>query len=708
MKDDHNKIERSHGDELTPIESAALDALLSESIGGKKPPELRESILQQFHQAASADDVIKVVVSPVSRSQRKAKQRRRRHRRMAIVSGLAVAASVAALIWIRGDKETIGEFSVAQSPVAESSAGKQTPTKQPSAESTIAKSPAAEPQLDESPFSDSPITGSQFAESNLDVDSNSSVAAQLKKNRGEFKESIQQQTPEDVAVVMNAAVEDDRVSNIQTGNGNVQTGNVQTQRKQERRVRTRPARLTLVSRSIEKNFRNYWSSVGVRPTAKANASEVADRLSVALGVDVPATALANHNTIVDWLDDRKVRMSISRVWWTQVTGGNFLEIEQSVRKRLRISLAQHLKSGRGFNRYLVDLVSKMDDASSDFYTAMVPVDADPTHSDMITNLASLTMNVDVSCTRCHDSMIGGSHGQADYWGFAAAINRGLKKSDDQLHRVNDKPIANLFYETMDRREEIAQPEIPRRWLGEHSSVSDSQPGIDSISDWAVLLEDSTALAEGVVNSLWKLVHGRPLRGQAAHPMAAPMSDELVKIQQVLVDDLVSSDFDIRRTLAIILMSPTTHRSSPESLRDVWATDQSESRQTAIAFAGAVPAAVTIPMAEKVEQSMRAIGSISSVADRSLLGQFGDEDGKAGERDKGAKPLAWDFPDQADGPPVQWLHNVKNVEAKIAHLCYLAGQERVPESISRAAVAMEKAGVDESTLLHRVWWMAQGN
>lgn len=631
--------------ELTPNESVAMDALLNESVGGKTPPDLKDSILQQYHLDPSDGDAIKVAVTPVSRSHRHSARRRKSYRNWAIVSGLAVAGSLAALIWTRPDNADGEGISLAKSQVVEKS--------------------------DQAVV----VADSEHADGRIDEESSPNKLARS-------------------PIVLNAPSDQNR------------DADGKTQEKQERRLRTPSAAVKLVSKTIESDFRNYWKSAGVKPTAKANASDVAKRLSVALGVTVPPQILSNHDTVVDWLSDKKVGLAIARTWWGQVTDGNFRTLPRDAQKRLQTGFASQLESTQYFDQYLVGLIGRTNRASNDFYASMIPADSDATHPDMIANLASLTMNVDVNCTRCHDSMIGSSHGQLDYWGFAATIDCGLKTVDDKLVRVADKPAKAIFFETMDRRGRVAQPRIPGRWLVFDSSDSTSDLKIESISDWSVSLMGSPALASGVVNSLWKLVHGRPLSGPAAHPMSAPMSDELLKVQQDLVDDLVNSDFNIRRTLALILMSPTTRRSTPESLRDVWATDQSDAHQKAIAFAGALPASKPIPMAVKVDQSMRAIGSMLSIDGRNLLAQIG-EAGKSSSKIRSSEPLAWDFPDQAEGPPVQWLQTVREVDSKIEHLCYLGGLVQVPAPIRNAASAMQNAGVDEPTMLHRVWWMVQG-
>ncbi|KAA1261796.1 hypothetical protein LF1_43560 [Rubripirellula obstinata] len=653
--------ERPSDDELTPQESVALDALLSESVGGKVPPEFKDAILQKYHAGSAVDDAMKVAVTPVSRSQRQSERRRKSRRKLATLSALAIAGSLAAFFWVRPDLSFVKDFTVAQTQVPQPSVA---PPNVPAPEIAASSEPTV-------------VADAMLVERQPD-------------EKFEQEDSAK---PAKSAIVLNGEQED------KSGAGPRESLPA------EPKLREPPHSVKLVSRNIEKDFKAYWKSAGVQPTDEANPAEVAERLSAALGIKVPVSALANHDAAANWLLNKDVGKAIAGTWWNQVTDGNFATLPADAQNRLQSGFARHLEPNSYFNGYLYRLISRTDTASNNFYTSMVPADGDATHPDMIANLASLTMNLDVSCTRCHDSMIGGNHGQKDYWGFAAAIDRGLRKSGGKLVRVENKPAKDVFYETMDRRGEATKPGVPVRWLGGDSSRSESTAKLDSIASWSNSLKGSPALAEGIVNSVWELVHGRPLSGQAAHPMSAPMSDDLLKVQKDLVDDLVRSGFDIRRTLALVMMSPTTRRGTPESLRDVWATDQSESHKKVIAFAGALPPSKAVPMLAKVDQSMRAIGSVMSMDGRSLLAQIG-EGGTSTKRPQTIKALAWDFPDQADELPVQWLQSVQSMNAKIAHMCYLAGLEQVPQPIRRAADAMQKAGVDEPTLLHRVWWMAK--
>ena len=106
--------------------------------------------------------------------------------------------------------------------------------------------------------------------------------------------------------------------------------------------------------------------------------------------------------------------------------------------------------------------------------------------------------------------------------------------------------------------DLAEPEVAAQWLGRSG-----QPRVVRVGDWTKTLVGSEALARGVVNSLWQMVHGQPLRGRVVDPISAPHNDALDRLEANLVDDLMASRFDVARTLTLVIASPVTRRGIPE-------------------------------------------------------------------------------------------------------------------------------------------------
>ena len=196
---------------------------------------------------------------------------------------------------------------------------------------------------------------------------------------------------------------------------------------------------------------------------------------------------------------------------------------------------------------------------------------------MLRRLAALTMNVDLRCTRCHDSHIELDGRQEDYWSFNAFLRRGVKLGPQGQLTIDAtaKSLGPLFYEVSDGRQAIAEPAIPSAWM----KIPSDQP-IGGVGDWAQKLNGSPELARGVVNSLWQLVHGQPLRGRVIDPISAPHNESLDRLEEELVQDLRGSRFDVARTLALIIASPATRRASrPHCCQRIrsWQTNQIFSR-----------------------------------------------------------------------------------------------------------------------------------
>ena len=204
-----------------------------------------------------------------------------------------------------------------------------------------------------------------------------------------------------------------------------------------------------------------------------------------------------------------------------------------------------------------------------------------------------------------------------------------------------------------------------------------------------------------------MVHGTPLHTRVVDPLSPPTSDSLIALEDRLSNELRASHFDLGRTLSLILHSPTTRRSVPKSLRDVWARDRSQAHQAVVAFAGATPKTESLPLHRRVDQVLRSIGGKFPASGKELLAQV-HPSGQQSSRKRPASEngFSWDFPDQADEFPVAWLSILDHQEDQIKHLCYLAGHNLVPKFVEESAIAMQNANVEERTMLHRIGWLLQ--
>jgi hypothetical protein len=239
--------------------------------------------------------------------------------------------------------------------------------------------------------------------------------------------------------------------------------------------------------------------------------------------------------------------------------------------------------------------------------------------------------------------------------------------------------------------------------------SHSGQPVSSVGEWSQSLIGSPELARGVVNSLWQLVHGQPLRGRVVDPISAPHNGSLDRLEENLAQDLVRSQFNVARTLALIVASPATQRAVPTPLlpENALLADESETRaamHAVNAFAAALPSRTQLATSARLNEAMRAIGNKLDAEGRPFVAQIGNAPEKSGNTKDSSKSLSMDFPYRADSLPVQWLSSIKDEQSQVEHLGYLAGVDRVPSRVLEAAEAMRAASVNNELTLHRIWWL----
>jgi hypothetical protein len=259
-----------------------------------------------------------------------------------------------------------------------------------------------------------------------------------------------------------------------------------------------------------------------------------------------------------------------------------------------------------------------------------------------------------------------------------------------------------------------EPVVAATWI-----KGESDQPIRTVGQWAEKLVGSPELARGVVNSLWQLVHGQPLSGRVVDPISAPHNDALDRLEGHLVEDLMRSEFDVARTLALVIASPATRRGVPTPLlpENALVADESEMRaamNAVDAFAAALPPRVRLPMGERLTQVKRAIGVNLDTDGRPFVAQIVEAAEKSGSTQPGSKAttsrsptsksLSADFPHSAKSFPVQWLTSIKTEESQVQHLAYLAGMNQVPGSVLEVVQEMRAAGVSNEQELQRAWWL----
>ena len=467
----------------------------------------------------------------------------------------------------------------------------------------------------------------------------------------------------------------------------------------------RPARqreqIHLVSQRVSSDLEAYWRTIGVTPAEPKSADATATALRRRLGVELAPETLAGAEGIRVALAQPANAWAVARGWLRQITEGGLDALTPERRRMLVEPLAASVSGRLRFDSLLAYWLSVPGEPSTAWYTAM----AHGGRSDLVRRTAALTMNVDLRCTRCHDAYIEGNGRQRDYWNFHALLRRKVGSDGGVWKLAADRrDIGETFFDLPDGRRQVAEPAVAEDWLDRPDATS-----LESVAAWAEHLLGSEQLATGVVNSLWELVYGRPLRGRVVDTVSAPYDDTLDQLEQRLAEDLIASGFDIGRTLSLIIASPATDRSVPESFLENgrFAADE-QAVQAAWAFAAATQPRKRLGLGQRLDLVMRSVGGDLGQVDpgRSVLAQAtgsGEESRAAGGVDGGVEAPS-DYPIHAETLPVQWLGSIDDLDAQVEHLAYLSGQTAVPSRILEAARAMEEAGVKRELLLRRVWWL----
>lgn len=628
--------------DLTPIEEQALDALLTETLTESGPPDLSDQILTRLRENPSS------VASIICEDPPKRRAQTRSTKPMTVVLTVVatLAASILLAVWFRADFSEPSD-SVA---VAPNQPGDSDPTAVPSLATVPSPSiESDEPKLVETapkPPKGIPLVIDSIAGSDPTKDATHSTDHHSVASR------------ENVEAV------------------------------------------ALVSARVESELQAYWDAVGIEPSSEASTDDVVKRLASVLGVEFSAESLEDPQRLQLAISRPDAARVIAQGWLRQITEGGFQRLDESSRDALTDELAACFQGEKGLDRLLSDWIGGKSPNAAAFYRSV-----SSNKDTLVRRLAALTMNVDLRCTRCHDSYIEGTGLQQDYHAFAAFLSRGITRGPRGQLAIDSssKKPSPRFYELPDGRQRVAEPGIASSWM----SGNQDRP-IEGVREWAQQLIGSPELARGVVNSLWQLVHGQPLHGRVVDPISAPHNESLDRLEEGLVGDLIDSRFEISRALALIIASPATRRAVPEPLLPANSlladdADVRAAKDAVNAFAAAMPEHTDLPLNSRLDMAMRAVGSRLGVDGQDIVAQIAPGNDKSNKRGSD-RSLAADFPDRGDAFPVQWLTQIKDADLRVEHLAYLAGYSQIPKVVADAAEATRAASVTEPVTLQRVWWM----
>lgn len=458
--------------------------------------------------------------------------------------------------------------------------------------------------------------------------------------------------------------------------------------------------------STTETAQRYWRDLGVTPTPAAPADQVAARLKARLGVELPTEALSDPERLRNELANEKTAREIAKRWLAVTANAGVGQVDRPENAPLIGRLAQGVAGQSRWDTTLVSLIDGSGPHADRWYETIGRGGTEA----IAKRLAGISMNADVRCIKCHDSMIGRAGTQDDYWSFVALVRNVFERTEDRWV-IRDTPKAiQTFFELPDGRQRLASPKISRHLL-------ETADEIDNFERWTATLRDSGALASSMVDSLWQLVHGRKLKPSPVDAFAPPINQNLQRLHRQLAEDLAASGFDVARTLALIIASPMANRSVPEALRGsnvltAAESDRSEALERVAAFAASVQPPNS-SQKDRVDLVMRRIGGqLQSDDQDTVLAQpvFNPPSlkpsGSAGNRGQAlsfSEQLGVDFPSDNAPLPVSWLRSIDHFDQQVQHLAYLSGRERVTPEIEAIAKRLKDAGSTQSAL-SRLWWI----
>lgn len=407
---------------------------------------------------------------------------------------------------------------------------------------------------------------------------------------------------------------------------------------------------------FDRQFLAYWKSIGVTPAPAVDnatlANRIADRFGFRPGTSTESESSIDNSGVVPgdrvmtelasndlFSTERQSRLLAERLV-KQLGSG--LKLADARNEQLVASAAEVIRSGGRFDRWISDWVASEAIPSEPAGAAHLQAAA------MGEWVGGRLMGADVGCARCHDSPIDSRFNQHDYWAVAAIFT--------------PSPTQSVFYEMPDGRQRVAAPGAPKRWLG--LPREPVQPGVSdaaiiaSRDGLAVSLVGNRQLARTLVNHLWTIGFGAPMVSAASSPIAPPQEDSIELALEMLSEKLLASDFDIRVAARWIIQSEPMKRGTPVQLQgDAWQL-AGESQLVAASLAQRSFAAARSPWPAASRAQLLAL----------MESRSGKQPAKIGTRDSMlAQPFA--TPDVDSGKPTTGSRGGKAVNKPVDHQDY---------------------------------------
>jgi hypothetical protein len=683
-----NKSE-PHADDLPldPLERV-MDGLLSELLGGVRPPDLSAEILERW---ASDDRPSTVRLDP----------RRTRMRRMIVAgSGVAaVAASLGLIAWGLGTTERL----------------------QPSNTSVAAALPRAATKSNEplDPPGRPPAANVLADPSTTPPAANPPVAIQLDTSDVPFAQSEDRPGPTDIA---------DHFA-----------GPPPSSARAGRPSRMRPEQIVA---EIDRLFEQFWTRKGFAEVQDAEAPEFVDRLHLSLtGIPAPSEqrdALVEQLTqtgplglAAQFVESSGASAHIGQRLAAMLVGHAAWERLSKAEQEQLTELVSPLSLGRKtYDQFLSETLSargSIDPSSPQFNQNLRLLSAwnSSQQMDATKRIARLCFAQSIGCAQCHDDSINGGLEQRSFWNLNALVRNDLQWSNSNVRE--DRTTASgsivnapaVFFESLDGRQRVAEP------TGIAAFVGKDLTAIPSLEQLVVLADEDGRLGRAAADLTWQFLFGESLVS-TSQPLSGSSADaELIAVQSLLAEQTRAYDYHLP-TVVGWLMSSRVYRTAgvdPVQLTrgpDALAAIEAARRRTQAWAAFKRPGQVrSLEKLLKLSELWTG-GSVSGSDEQTLLAQLapptmmsrrpatpGSVANSSQEKSPEQLLLRASFPsDDPANLPLPWLEPIgrKGFESQVKHLYAWAGiNDPSAEQMQAAERIRASVGGDPTHALRILHW-----
>jgi hypothetical protein len=319
------------------------------------------------------------------------------------------------------------------------------------------------------------------------------------------------------------------------------------------------------ARRVDDALAQEQRAVGVTPSDRADTLTIARRLSLALTGTIPSLeeirALQSRDeadAIAWWVDtllsDRRYADYFAERLARPLVGVGQGSLILYRRRRFVSWLSDQLAEGKTWDRVAAQMITGRglwtQNPQTNFVTAAIKPDAaEPEEEVLAARVSRAFLGVRLDCAQCHDHPFDERWKQTDFQGLAAFFGR----SKATFRGVQEVRGTYAYEDTASAEAVEVEPAVP------FSTALLPAEGADRerLAAW-VTHRENRAFSRAIANRVWALMLGRPL----VEPVDdLPIDGSVPAVLDVLADDLVQHDFDLRRLVRVIAATETFARES---------------------------------------------------------------------------------------------------------------------------------------------------